>query len=221
MLKGLTESTAPAGNNHGEAHLDRENVAPPCSRRTQVSSSISQSKGRRGATATQQDDTPPAPNGDLDTELHCSQHHNDHFPSNNNNNSDNNKIDGAASTTQNFRRVIIPAASVSLAANLSALRGDEEGDTVAGGGLLTSDVTPRRPKSRARLAPGKDMQGNAIGGGGGATGSLPDLDTEAPRFFSGTWEAILIVDNREHECMSVQVRQKSEVRERAGVWRVG
>ena len=74
---------------------------------------------------------------------------------------------------------------LSLASNLSALRGD------AGGGR-TPDVTPKRPTSRARTEVDDD-----VGGG---------VSSQAPRFFSGRWKALLIVDNREHEFMSMQVK---------------
>lgn len=71
---------------------------------------------------------------------------------------------------------------LSLASNFAALRG--------GVGEATPDVTPKRPTSRARREEA-----------GGET--VPSL--KAPSFFSGQWEAWLIVDNREHEFMSVQV----------------
>lgn len=76
---------------------------------------------------------------------------------------------------------------LSLASNLSALRGD------AGGGR-TPDVTPKRPTSRART----EEVGDDVGRG---------VPSQAPRFFSGRWKALLVVDNREHEFMSMQVRR--------------
>lgn len=75
---------------------------------------------------------------------------------------------------------------LSLASNLSALRGG------AGGGR-TPDVTPKRPTSRART---EEVNDDVRGG----------TSSRAPRFFSGRWKALLIVDNREHEFMSMQVR---------------
>ncbi|CAM9328386.1 unnamed protein product, partial [Laminaria digitata] len=72
---------------------------------------------------------------------------------------------------------------LSLASYVSALRGEE-------GGGRTPDVTPKRPTSRART----EVSGD-IGGG---------VSSKAPRFFSGRWKAMLIVDNREHEFMSMQ-----------------
>ena len=75
---------------------------------------------------------------------------------------------------------------LSLASNLSALRGD------AGGGR-TPDVTPKRPTSRART----EEVGDDVGRG---------VSSQAPCFFSGRWKALLVVDNREHEFMSMQVR---------------
>lgn len=70
---------------------------------------------------------------------------------------------------------------LSLASNLSALRG----------GAQTPDVTPKRPTSRARTE----------GGDGVGVG----FSTRAPRFFSGSWQAMLIVDNREHAFLAMQV----------------
>lgn len=81
---------------------------------------------------------------------------------------------------------------LSLASNFAALRGDV-GDS--GGGVQTPvDVTPKRPTSRAR----REEVGEGIGLGG--------FSSKAPRFFTGDWEAWLIVDNREHDFMSMQVK---------------
>lgn len=78
--------------------------------------------------------------------------------------------------------------ALSLTANISALRGEEE--------TRALDVTPRRPTSRARREEGE---------GGSGVGKA--TSSEAPSSFSGHWVAWLIVDNREHECMSVQVKR--------------
>lgn len=74
----------------------------------------------------------------------------------------------------------------SLAANFAALRDTD--------GAQTPDVTPKRPASRAR----REEAGG--GGGGGAV-----LFSKAPKYFFGQWEAWLLVDNREHQFMSMQV----------------
>lgn len=86
------------------------------------------------------------------------------------------------------------AKPLSLASNFAALRGDvgDDGGGV-GGGAQTPDVTPKRPTSRARR--------EEVGDGAGLSGFY----SKAPRFFSGEWEAWLIVDNREHDFMSMQV----------------
>eukprot|EP00752_Nemacystus_decipiens_P012538 g11106.t1 len=76
---------------------------------------------------------------------------------------------------------------LSLAHNFAALRGDDDVDD---SGAQTPDVTPRRPTSRARI----EEVGGAIDG----------FSSKAPRFFSGEWEAWLIVDNRENDFMSMQ-----------------
>ncbi|CAM9249782.1 unnamed protein product [Ectocarpus sp. 4 AP-2014] len=70
---------------------------------------------------------------------------------------------------------------LSLASNFAALRG--------GGGETTPEVTPKRPTSRPRR---EEAGGETV------------RSSKAPSFFSGQWEAWLIVDNREHEFMSVQ-----------------
>ncbi|CAM9424939.1 unnamed protein product, partial [Scytosiphon promiscuus] len=75
---------------------------------------------------------------------------------------------------------------LSLASNFAAIRGD-----VGTGGAQTPDVTPKRPTSRARREEVDD-------------GAALMEASKAPRFFSGHWEAWLIVDNREHEFMSMQ-----------------
>lgn len=86
---------------------------------------------------------------------------------------------------------------LSLAANMSALRGEDE--------ACALDVTPRRPTSRAR----REEEGEGDNGVGEEAWS-----SDAPRYFSGRWEAWLIVDNREHEYMSVQVKLRgAELRE--------
>lgn len=77
--------------------------------------------------------------------------------------------------------------SFSLAANFSALRGEDDDD--GAGSPQTPDITPRRPASRART-------------GDGGFGMAPSA---APPYFDGPWEAVLLVDNREHEFLSVQV----------------
>lgn len=86
------------------------------------------------------------------------------------------RVGSSATTTTGGR-------SLSLASNFAALRG--------GGGETTPDVTPKRPTSRARR---EEAGGETV------------RSSKAPSFFSGQWEAWLIVDNREHEFMSVQVR---------------
>lgn len=78
-----------------------------------------------------------------------------------------------------------------LASNFAALRGNAGGDD--GGGAQTPDVTPKRPTSRAR----REEVGDGVG--------LSGFSSKAPRLFSGEWEAWLIVDNREHDFMSMQV----------------
>ncbi|CAM9782172.1 unnamed protein product [Ectocarpus fasciculatus] len=83
---------------------------------------------------------------------------------------------GATSSTAGGR-------PLSLASNFAALRD--------GGGETTPDVTPKRPTSRARREEA-------------AAGGETVRSSKAPSFFSGQWEAWLIVDNREHEFMSVQ-----------------
>lgn len=79
---------------------------------------------------------------------------------------------------------------LSLASNFAALRGDV--------GAQTPDVTPKRPTSRAR----REEIGDGVG--------LSGFSSKAPRFFSGDWEAWLIVDNREHDFMSMQVSLSDE-----------
>lgn len=93
-------------------------------------------------------------------------------------------------TNTAYRSAAPSQRAFSLAASLSVLREEEGGEA---DGSSTADVTPRRPTSRARME------------GVGETYSIA-MASEAPRFFSGRWEAWLIVDNREHEFMSVQVR---------------
>lgn len=85
---------------------------------------------------------------------------------------------------------------VSLGSQLAAL-GEEEDDTP--GILHTPDITPRRPTSRARREEqrGVELRSDPL--------STSSPSTEAPSIFSGRWEAVLMVDNREHECMAVQV----------------
>lgn len=91
---------------------------------------------------------------------------------------------------------VSPHQRFSLAANLFALRG-EDVNTAA----RNADGTPRRPTSRARREPGVSRIGADMEMGVGNAAS-----SEAPALFVGQWEAWLIVDNREHECLSVQVR---------------
>lgn len=89
---------------------------------------------------------------------------------------------------------------LSLASNFAALSGDvddNDNDGAGAGGVQTPDVTPKRPTSRARREEGGD--------GVGLSGI--SFSSKAPRFFSGEWEAWLIVDNREHDFMSMQVSQ--------------
>lgn len=84
---------------------------------------------------------------------------------------------------------------LSLASNFAALRGDEvDSGGGSGSGALAPDVTPKRPTSRARRE-------EAVDGTGPSSTS-----SKAPRFFSGHWEAWLLVDNREREFMAMQVR---------------
>ena len=94
-----------------------------------------------------------------------------------------------------------PQITFSLAARLSALRRDGgcESGGVAGDGDDAADVTPKRPTSRVRREEEEvDDSSEAL---------LP-----APRFFSGSWEALLLVDNRERDFMSVKVRLPTFVR---------
>ncbi|CAM9335655.1 unnamed protein product, partial [Discosporangium mesarthrocarpum] len=95
-------------------------------------------------------------------------------------------------------RGLIPRSSLplstSLARNILALTSEEDyvGDDGCGGDMPqeTDDHTPRRPKTRAR------------------TGSIRHEAEEEcaapPRVFAGSWEAVLLLDNREYNCMSVQ-----------------
>ncbi|CAN0494382.1 unnamed protein product [Ectocarpus sp. 8 AP-2014] len=84
------------------------------------------------------------------------------------------RVGSSATTTTGGR-------PLSLVSNFAALRG--------GGGETTPDVTPKRPTSRARR---EEAGGETL------------RSSKAPSFFIGQWEAWLIVDNREHEFMSVQ-----------------
>ncbi len=80
---------------------------------------------------------------------------------------------------------------LSLASNFAAMRGGVDGEG-EGEGARTPDVTPKRPTSRPRREEVGDDTRNTF-------------SSKAPRFFSGQWEARLIVDNREHGFMSMQV----------------
>lgn len=88
---------------------------------------------------------------------------------------------------------------LSLASNVSALR-EERGGRDAGSSGQATDVTPRRPTSRARREEIPVNEPEGIDREAELTSS------RAPREFRGDWEAFLLVDNREHEHMSVQVR---------------
>lgn len=105
----------------------------------------------------------------------------------------------------------------SLASNISALRRendvtDSEDDSDYGGSPRTPDVTPRRPTSRARRGKTAGKEKEVNDGRVGAT-------SEAPKVFVGMWEAFLVVDNREHECTSVQVtRGESSGAREGGRW---
>ena len=87
---------------------------------------------------------------------------------------------------------------LSLASNFAALRGDVDGD-----GARTTDLTPKRPTSRARREEVGDDAGNAF-------------SSKAPKFFGGRWEAKLVVDNREHDFMSMQVFMRDRDRDPRG-----
>lgn len=91
--------------------------------------------------------------------------------------------------------------AMSLTSNFAALRG---GGVAPGGdgGTQTPDVTPKRPTSRARR---EEVSGSITAGG-------QLLSSKAPRVFSGHWEAWLLVDNRENEFMSMQVKCAREMR---------
>lgn len=220
MLKGLTSAAPQTGSSEGQQqqpqqqqdqlqHLqqehDRENVAPVDHHRQASSSPPSRSKvqipAAAAATAVQHRSNP------------CL--HQDHSPTHSGYCS---RPDGAnmsntyadANTGSNgFQRVLLPGAGVSIAANLSALRGGIIPDDP-----LTPDVTPRRPTSRARREPEEDVDLEGVGRGRvGALGALPEVDTDAPRIFCGRWEAVLIVDNREHESVSVQVTRRDTWRD--------
>lgn len=81
----------------------------------------------------------------------------------------------------------------SLASMFSALlRDGGDNNSVANDDPDANDATPRRPTSRVRRE--EDVESCS-------EGLLP-----APRAFSGRWEALLLVDNRERNFMSVKVR---------------
>lgn len=97
------------------------------------------------------------------------------------------RVGNTSSSNTGSDATAVAGRPLSLASNFAALRGDS--------GVQTPDVTPKRPTSRARREEVDDDDG-----GGALVAS-----SKAPRFFSGHWEAWLIVDNREHEFMSMQV----------------
>lgn len=85
-----------------------------------------------------------------------------------------------------------PQPTYSLASMFSALLRDGSGNSsVANEDPDANDATPRRPTSRVRRE--EDVESSN-------EGLLP-----APRAFSGRWEAMLLVDNRERNFMSVKV----------------
>lgn len=213
MLTGLARAKAPdqnrstripgsGANRSQHQDQDQENVAP-------CILSLSRAEEQSGKPARSQKPGPRLPaEGDNPDEV--ARYDNERtakgrIPRNSQRSSEN-------AADDNSRRVSRPLAGISLAANLAALRDEDDLDATAGG-PLTPDVTPRRPASRARREQ-EDLIGGKENGRlrnskqrAGGAGSLIS-ETDAPRFFSGCWEAVLIVDSREHECMSVQVRSR-------------
>ncbi|CAM9433853.1 unnamed protein product [Pylaiella littoralis] len=187
MLRGLLPAAAPAtGNNGGgggggnsSRRTDEENIEP-C--RTTSSSS---SSSRGGSRKTNTDGSRACGTSALSSGAGCR-------ASSNNSASGllrmNLRVDGGGNS-----RGVGSGGTLSLASNFSALRGDVA-DGGGGGGVQTPDVTPKRPTSRARR---EEIDGGATAGG-------QPFQSKAPRYFTGYWEAWLLVDNRETAFMSMQ-----------------
>lgn len=197
MLRGLLPAASAATDGNDSRINDEENIEPSCrtsasassrgaSRKTNNNSSSSRVCGSSSASSS----------GGAGCRA-----------SFNSNNSSSNitsgllrmnlRVDGSLrGNSVNNSRSIGSGGTMSLTSNFAALRG---GDVAHGGdrGVQTPDVTPKRPTSRARR---EEV------GGGGITAGGQLFSSKAPRVFSGHWEAWLLVDNRENEFMSMQVR---------------
>lgn len=197
MMRGLPAASAPSKDGSGgnnSRRTDEENIHP-CH-----SSSSSSSRGASRKTNT--DSGHACGSSSSSSGAGCR-------PSNNNGTSGallrmNLRVDSSSSssTITSTSRSMGSGGTVSLSSNFAALRGDVSED---GGGAQTPDVTPKRPTSRARR--------EEVGGGAAAAGRQV-LSSKAPSFFSGHWEAWLLVDNRENDFMSMQVGCAGGVRRR-------